>query len=216
MPGDIGPAYLVETERLSMRCLGPDDAPAVRAALDRSDAYLRPWIPFMKDEPRSLAQTASWLGEHRARFDLGEYFRYGVFERQSGELVGENMLLDRVGPHAFEIGYLTYLGYEGRGYSNEATCAVIRLAFEIHGVDRVEIHCAPENEPSAAIPARLGFEHEATLKRRAWDTDGVVRDLMIWSLFADAFPGGPASQCPMRAWDALGSELVLSGGQHEA
>lgn len=203
------PAYRIETERLLLRCLGPEDTPAVRAALDRSDQHLRPWIPFMKDEPRSLAETAGALRQHRARFDLGEYFRYGVFERDGGALVGENMLLDRVGQGGLEIGYLTYLGFEGRGYASEATCAMVRAAFEVHGVDRVEIHCAPENAASAAIPARLGFTHEATLRRRAWDTDGVVRDLMIWTLFVSEYPDSPARQAAMQAWDGQGEKLSL-------
>lgn len=162
----------------------------------------------MKDEPRTLVQTANWICQHRAHFDLNEYFRYGVFESGSGELVGENMLLNRVGPNAFEIGYLTYLGFEGRGYANEATCAMVRIAFEIHGVERIEIHCAPENAASSAIPERLGFKHEATLRKRAHDTDGVVRDLMLWSLLEDEYPGSPASQSPITAYDCIGQKML--------
>lgn len=203
------PADRIETKRLLLRCLGPEDAPAVRAALDHSDQHLRPWIPFMKDEPRNLAQTADALRQHRAHFDLGEYFRYGVFEREGEVLVGENMLLDRVGQGGLEIGYLTYLGFQGKGYASEATCAMVRAAFELHSVDRVEIHCAPENAASVAIPERLGFTHEATLKRRAWDTDGVVRDLMIWTLFVSDYPGSAAQQSAMQAWDGKGEKLFM-------
>ena len=100
-------AYRVETERLVLRCWSPEDAPALRAALDKSDTHLRPWIPFMKDEPRSLAQTVDWLREIRAAFDRSENFRFGVFLSDDGDLVGENMLLTRQGPEALEIGYLT-------------------------------------------------------------------------------------------------------------
>lgn len=205
---ELKPAYRIETGRLLLRCWEPADAAALRAALDKSDQHLRPWIPFMKDEPRTLEQTAEWLRGHRAAFDQGKFHRYGVFERESGALVGENMLLDRVGPGGLEIGYLTHLGFEGRGYAREATCAMIRAAFEIHAMDRVEIHCAPENAASAAIPARLGFILEATLKRRAHDTDGVVRDLMIWTLFADEYPGSPASEVPLTAYNCL-EEVIL-------
>ena len=47
-------AYRVETPRLVLRCWSPEDAPELRRALDDSDQHLRPWIPFMKDEPRNL------------------------------------------------------------------------------------------------------------------------------------------------------------------
>ena len=201
-------AYRVETERLLLRCWSPEDAPVLRAALDASGAHLRPWIPFMKDEPRSLDKTAEWLGGHRANFDLGQQFRYGVFHRESSALVGENMLLARVGPGGLEVGYWTHVNCGGQGYAREASCAMIRVGFEVAGADRIEIHCAPGNTASAAIPEKLGFTHEATLRRRAPDTEGVVHDLMIWTLFRDAYPSSPAAAVPVTAFDSLGRRLL--------
>ena len=96
-------AYRVETQRLVLRCWSPEDAPELRRALDDSDQYLRPWIPFMKDEPRNLEQTIDWVRMHRSNFDSDQMYRYGVFLRESGELIGENMLLSRVGPGGLEV-----------------------------------------------------------------------------------------------------------------
>lgn len=204
----IRPAYRVETNRLLLRCWQPEDALELRPLLDLSADHLRPWIPFMKDEPRTLQQTADWLAVHRARFDLGEYFRYAVYEQASGALVGENMLLSRIGPDALEVGYWTSVNQGGRGLASEATCAMVKLAFEWHHVSRVELHCAPENLPSAAIAARLGFTHEATLRERAVEPDGRVRDLMIWSLLATEYPGSAAAQQDIRAFDNCGERLL--------
>ncbi|NND45425.1 MAG: GNAT family N-acetyltransferase [Xanthomonadales bacterium] len=201
-------AYRVETERLVLRCWEPADAPALRAALDACDAYLRPWIPFMKDEPRSLAQTTDWLRGHRASFDLGDQFRYGVFDRASGELLGENMLLARVGPGGLEVGYWTHVDQAGRGIASEASSAMIRVGFELMGVDRIEIHCAPGNAASAAVPRKLGFVHEATLRRRVTDTEGALHDLMIWTLFRDDYPASPASRLDFTAYDCAGARLL--------
>lgn len=200
-------AYRIETGRLLLRCWKPADAPALREALGRSDQHLRPWIPFMKDEPRTLEQSAEWLRGHRSAFDLGLNFRYALFERETGTLAGEVVLLDRVGEGGLEIGYLVHVGFGGLGYATEATCALIRVAFELHKVDRIEIHCAPDNEPSAAIPARLGFEHEATLKRRIVDTEGETHDLMVWTLFAADCRASPAGQLKFRAYNCLGEVL---------
>ena len=201
-------AYRVETDRLVLRCWSPGDAPVLRAALDACDAHLRPMIPFMKDEPRSLQQTARWLREIRAAFDLGQMFRYAVFDAKEQKLLCENMLLARVGPGGLEIGYWTHKDAIGRGIANEATCAMIRVAFEIEKVKRVEIMCAPENSASASIPARLGFTHEATLKKRALDSDGEVRDLMVWSLFAEEYPSSPAAKITLRAFNCMGEIII--------
>ena len=200
-------AYRVETGRLVLRCWSPGDAPVLRAALDACDAHLRPMIPFMKDEPRSLQQTALWLRGHRAAFDLGQMYRYAVYDASEQTLLGENMLLSRVGPGGLEIGYWTHKDATGKGIATEASSAMIRVAFEIEKVKRVEIMCAPENKASASIPSRLGFTHEATLKKRALDSDGETRDLMVWSLFAEDFPSSPAADITFRAFNCMG-ELI--------
>jgi RimJ/RimL family protein N-acetyltransferase len=201
-------AYRVETERLVLRCWSPGDAPVLRAALDVCDAHLRPWIPFMKDEPRTLQQTIQWLGGHRAAFDTGTMYRYAVFDKAEQNLLGENMLMARVGPGGLEIGYWTHKDAAGHGFATEATCAMIRVAFDIEKARRVEIMCAPENRASASIPARLGFTHEATLKERFIDTCGLWRDLMVWSLFAEDDPSSPAAGFSYRAFDCLGEVIA--------
>ena len=201
-------AYRVETERLLLRCWSPEDAPALRVALDKSSKHLRPWIPFMKDEPRTLEQTVDWLRQHRANFDTDEMYRYGVFNHRDNTLLGENMLLPRVGPGGLEVGYWTHVNSGGHGYATEASCAMIRVAFEVAGAKRVEIHCAPDNPASAAIPKKLGFRHEATLKDRYPDTGGGIHDLMIWTLFAADYPASPAINVSVSAFACTGSRIL--------
>ena len=201
-------AYRIETNRLVLRCWSPEDAPCLRATLDTCDAHLRPWIPFMKEEPRTLEQTAQWLRGHRAAFDLGQFYRYAVFDSDEKNLLGENMLLSRVGPGGLELGYWTHKDAVGQGFANEASCAMIRVAFEIEKVDRVEIMCAPENRASAAIPAKLGFTHEATLMRRALDTEGKNLDLMVWSLFQADYALSLASTVKFQAFDCMGEAIT--------
>jgi len=201
-------AYRVETERLVLRCWSPEDAPRCRAALDVCDDHLRPMIPFMKDEPRTLQQTAQWLRGHRAAFDLDQMYRYAIFDASEQKLLGENMLLARVGPGGLEIGYWTHKDAIGKGIATESTCAMIRVAFEIEKMERVEIMCSPENSASASIPAKLGFTHEATLKKRALDSEGDVCDLMVWSLFAVDYPSSPAAGTVIRAFDCMGDAIM--------
>jgi len=54
----------------------------------------------------------------------------------------------------------------------------------------------------------LGFAHEATLKKRGLDSEGRNCDLMIWSLFADDYPGSPAAKVPYRAFDCMGEQIT--------
>lgn len=210
LPGTHGPAYRFETGRLRGRCWEPGDAPALRVALDENDRHLRPWIPWMREEPKPLAGTLQKLRNARAAFDSDTDYRYGLhLSDGSPSVVGEVALLGRVGPDALEIGYWIDHRLSGRGLATEAAAAVVRLAFEVRGMQRVEIHHSAENAASGAVPRKLGFTLDATLRRRAHDADDVVRDLSVWTLFADEYARSPARRQPLRAWDALGTAFEL-------
>lgn len=201
------PAYSLRTERISARCWDPTDAPLVRVVLDASDAHLRPWIPFMKEEPRSLEDTARRIRSLRANFDSDKEYRYALFEPDRRTLIGGVGLFRRIGPNAVELGYWIGVAHNGKGYASEASAAAVRLAFEVEKVDRVEIHIDAPNTASRRVPEKLGFTHEATLARRSIDDAGRQYDLMIWTMFADEYPGSPASKLPMKAFDCLGRVL---------
>ncbi|MHC5062801.1 MAG: GNAT family N-acetyltransferase [Planctomycetota bacterium] len=203
------PAYRISTDRLLLRCWAPADGILLRESLDASDAHLRPWIPFMRDEPRSLEATVRFVREHRAMFDRDENYRYAVFDLEGSTLLGEVMLLNRAGPGAQEIGYWMDVRHSGKGYCSEAVEALVRVGFEINQVERLEIHCSPENQASVKIAAKLGFEHEATLKERFRNPAGELGDTVIWTMFAKAYPGSPASKRSIECCDAAG-KLQLS------
>jgi len=57
---------------------------------------------------------------------------------------------------------------------------------------RVEIRCDPDNLRSRAIPNRLGFTEEGTLRQVAWQYDHFL-DLVVYSLLADEW-GKKSSQ----------------------
>lgn len=200
-------AYRIETERLVMRCWELEDAAAWRALLDADDQHLRPWIPFMRDEPRSAEDTEAWISSHREDLLAGRNHRYPILTRD-GRLIGETGLYTRAGEGALETGYLLASEHCGRGYAREAASAMVRLAFEFHQVDRVEIHCAPENTASARLPEALGFGLEATLRRRLVDSEGALHDGMLWTLFADAYPASHARELPLRVLAADGALLL--------
>src|SRR2546429_7509923 len=82
------PPYRIETERLVIRCWEPQDAPLLKEAIDSSLDHLRPWMPWAREEPQSLAQKVELLRHFRGRFDLGKEFVVGVFSADEGEVVG--------------------------------------------------------------------------------------------------------------------------------
>jgi RimJ/RimL family protein N-acetyltransferase len=75
-------------------------------------------------------------------------------------------------------------------------------------VQRVEIHCDPANVRSAAVPRKLGYSLEATLRRRTLTPEGNPRDTMIWTLFDDEYPNSPAACADVRAFDVVGRRIL--------
>ena len=205
----VDPPYAIRTERLLIRCYEPADAPALKEAVDSSIEHLLPWMPWAQFEPQSLEEKVALLRSFRGRFDLGEDFVYGVFAPDGSQVLGGTGLHTRLGEGAFEIGYWIREGRIGEGLATELSAALTRVAFEVCGVDRVEIRVDPANERSAAVPRKLGFGEEATLRRRLpAGEDGEPRDVIVFTLFRDGFAGTPAASAELEAFDALGTRVL--------
>jgi RimJ/RimL family protein N-acetyltransferase len=188
-----------------LRCWEPRDAPLLAEAIESSVDELRPWMPWAADEPKSLAERVALLRRFRGQFDLGDDFVYGIFEPDEAAVLGGTGLHPRVGPTAFEIGYWIRSTSAGAGLATEAAGALTRIAFELCDVDRVEIRTDPANQPSRAIPRKLGYLEEATLRRRLEYPE--PRDVVVYSMFRDSLAGTPASTASFEAFDALGERI---------
>jgi RimJ/RimL family protein N-acetyltransferase len=215
-----GPAYRIETERLVLRCYEPRDAAALKAAIDSSLDHLRPFIPWARDEPQTLDQKVTLLRGFRAKFDGGEDRIFGVFDAGERELLGGCGLHCRAGEGGRDLGYWIAAQHARRGYATEASRAVVRAAFEIDGLERVELHCEPENAASRALAAKLGFHHDGTLRAKLPSGSGPFRDCMVWSMLRAEYPSSPCATAAIRAFDAIGRAIEvedrLGGGSSPA
>jgi RimJ/RimL family protein N-acetyltransferase len=203
-----GPAYRIQTARLVIRCWDPKDAPLLKQAIDDNIEHLLPWMTWARQEPETLQAKIERLRLFRGKFDLGQDFAFGVFAPDETLVLGGAGLHTRAGEGAREIGYWIHRGHLNHGLATEVAAALTRAAFEIECVDRVEIHCDPQNARSAAVPRKLGFALEATLRRRLPQGDGNLRDTMVWSLFSDTYPASPAAGMVIQAFDAVGRRII--------
>lgn len=203
----VNPAYRIETKRLVIRCYDPADAPLLAESITESVEHLRPWMPWAHAEPEPITEKIQRLKRFRGMFDLGQNFVYGIFNPQGTKLVGGTGLHPRLGDHELEIGYWIHRDYINQGLVTESTAALVRVAFEIVRVHRIEIHCDPGNVASAAIPRKLGFTHEGTLRAK---TPFLSRwsDSMIWGLLEAEYPKTPAAQAEIKVFDADGRQIL--------
>ncbi len=201
------PPYRIETARTVLRCWQPTDAQMLKVAIDASLEHLRPWMPWAMSEPTPLQTKVERIRFWRANFDLDKDYVYGIFNQDETSVLGGTGLHTRLGKNVFEIGYWIHADHVNRGLATEIAAALTRVAFALPQTDRVEIHCDPANVRSASVPRKLGYRHEATLRRRAVRSDGQPRDTMIWSIFADDFANSPAASTPVRMYDVTGAAI---------
>ena len=203
-----GPAYRIHTARLILRCMNPEDAELFQQAVEENTDHLRPWMSWMRHEPRDLDAKMERLRELRSNFDGNRDFVYGLFDREESRILGATGLQTRQGEDAREVSFWVHREYNGRGFATEVASSLVRVAFEVDKVRRVELHCDPRNTPSARIAEKLGFSHEATLKERQRTAQGKLRDTMIWTLFEEQYRQSPARDSAIEAYDALGRRLL--------
>jgi RimJ/RimL family protein N-acetyltransferase len=197
------PPRRIRTERLLLRPYGPADAPLLKDAVDSSLAHLREFIEFAWFAPEPLGAVEKRVDEVRRNFEDGVGWTYALLAPDGSELFGGAGLHRRVGPEALEIGYWLRASRVGQGFATEAAAALTRVSFECCGVVRTEIHIDPANTASLAIPVRLGYTHDATLRRRLppMRPGEERRDAEIFSLLDDEYPASPSAALPVEWLD---------------
>jgi RimJ/RimL family protein N-acetyltransferase len=206
-PQFSNPAYRIETRRLLVRCYNPSDAPMLAKSITENVEHLRPWMPWVYAEPEPIEEKVQRLKRFRGMFDLGQNFVYGIFDPEDTRLLGGTGFHPRSGESELEIGYWIHRDFVNQGLVTECTAALVKVAFELIHVHRIEIHCDPANVASAAIPRKLGFSHEGTLRAK---TPFLERwsDSMIWGLLENEYPESPSSKAEIKAFDADGQQVL--------
>jgi RimJ/RimL family protein N-acetyltransferase len=192
----------IRTSRVILRPWRAEDAAALEPILATSWEHLGPWIPRRVAEHAPVPLLAQRLSGFEEDFAATKAWRYGMFSIENGELLGEIDLFPRNedGRSSYdtadrvEIGYWLRADVTGRGLVTEAVQAVLSVATALPRISRAEIRCNARNLPSAAIPQRLGFTLEATVREPTPAPGQDETDLQIWAL---------ALQNPRRS-DAVG------------
>lgn len=199
--------YRIETDRLVIRCWEPSDAVLLKEAIDCSIDHLLPWMPWAKGEPQTIEEKIELLRLFRGNYDLGKDFVLGVFNRDGSRVLGGSGMHTRQGPNEREIGYWVRADEGGRGIITEAVRAIARVAFEIEGIDRLEIRCDPENLASRRVAEKSGFSLDAELPRRRLPGEEVLRNTLVYSRWPEGIDDENDLSAIYRAFDAMGREL---------
>ena len=141
-----------------------------------------PWVVGM----HSVADEEEYVRFSHVGWEDYKQFDYGIFvgERYVGNCGAHTIAWEH---DRAEIGYWIAGEFEGKGYMSEAVKLLEEELFRM-GFHRVEIHCDPENQRSAAVPKRCGYTLEATLKDHKVE-HGKRRGTLIWAKLSPSSRG---------------------------
>jgi ribosomal-protein-serine acetyltransferase len=166
---------------LELRPLRLADARALFAQVDANRARLRRWLPW-PDANRSPADSRAYILRMRAQAKAGVGQSYGLWWKD--RLVGVAGFNWIDGPNrTAALGYWLAGEAEGHGLMTAAVTTLLRHGFRALGLNRVEIRAGVRNRRSRAIPERLGFRREGTLRQAEWVNDRFV-DHAVYGLLA--------------------------------
>ncbi|MCO4762185.1 MAG: GNAT family N-acetyltransferase [Myxococcales bacterium] len=163
-----------------LRCPEPDrDTPVAFAAVSADRERLQHWLPWVpaidteEAERTFLEKVVRW-------WDEDAQFHWLMFDKETFAYIGI------IGPHrvewahgTVELGYWLVADFEGEGRMSEAVTAVEKTLFAM-GFHRIEIRCSANNARSAAIPNRLGYTLDGTLRENRVE-HGQRTDTQIWA-----------------------------------
>lgn len=206
-----GPAYRIETARTRLCCLEPKHTEAVGRAVLASLDHLRPWMAWAVHEPSSFEERLERMRTSRGHFDLGSDYSYAIFDSAQGELLGVIAL--KLGPDVDEreLGYWLHHAHCGKGIALEAALAVVRVGFDIEGLENIDLRTDPDNVRSARLAEKLGFLGPVLDPLSTPTADGAKRDTLVYSMPRVAYARSAARRAPITAYDVLERRIPLPG-----
>ncbi|MFC7688019.1 GNAT family N-acetyltransferase [Ureibacillus sp. GCM10028918] len=169
-------------EEINLRLVTERDAEEIFQMIDSSRTHLREWLGWL-DYSTKVQDTLVNIKNNLIQFLSNEGLDTAIVFK--GKIVGKIGFnkINKANKTAY-VGYMLDEAFQGKGIMTRATKAIVKIAFEEYGLNKVEIHVATENIKSRNIPKRLGFKEEGTIRSAEWLYDHYV-DHVVYGMLRD-------------------------------
>lgn len=174
-------ALQVDSE-VAIGLLQTHHAETIFAKVDENRTHLRTWLPWV-DPTKNPEAVRTFI--ERSLQDFAQHSNPACGIWYQGEFVGGIGMhtIDRKN-HATSLGYWLAASHQGKGIVTRACMGMIDYAFHDLNLNRIVIEAAVNNHKSRAIPQRLGFTEEGTLRQSRYLYDRYV-DMVQYGLLAE-------------------------------
>ena len=180
----------------------------LKKAIDESLPELRLWMPWAIAEPEPLENKEVRLSNIERQFVEGTDFMFGVFSLNETEVLASTGLHTRLEDNAREIGYWVHSHHARRGIATEIVQALMKVAFEVENLQRLEIRCDERNVASYRVAEKAGFTLKEVLPYSMKDVNGVLRNTMVWQLSQAYYKQKQQPPLTIAAFDVNGLTLL--------
>lgn len=169
-------------DELSLRLVEMRDAKRIFELTDQSREYLKEWLPWL-DYTLKVEDTEDFIKMGRTNFVESKSMNTVIlYKEEIAGLAGFNEISNS--NKTAKIGYWLGQGYQGHGIMTRVAKTLTDYAIDTLKMNKVEIRVATENTKSRAIPERLGFTEEGTIRRAEWLYDRYV-DHVVYGVLAE-------------------------------
>lgn len=172
---------VLDTKRLRLRAFNLSDAPDVqRLAGHKAVAATTALIPH----PYPDGAAATWIDTHHAKWTAREELILAITLKTTGELLGSISLRFAVASEWAEFGYWMGLPHWNKGYTTEATRALLDYGFGSLGLNRIQAHHMAGNDASGRVMEKAGLSREGC-SPQAIKKNGQFHDLIFYGILRE-------------------------------
>jgi ribosomal-protein-serine acetyltransferase len=169
-----------DSEDSHLRLLEEADAAELHRLIEANRADLALWLPWAAAQ--TLDDTLGFVrGTRRQVADNAGFQAAVVVEGRIAGVIGYHSV--DWANRSTDLGYWLGEEYRGRGTMTAAVRLLVDHSHSSWGLNRVEIRAAVGNRRSRAIPERLGFREEGTLRQAERIGDRYL-DCVVYSKLA--------------------------------
>jgi len=150
------------TDDSYLRLLEEADARELHGLIEANRAYLAPWLPWAAGQ--TFEDTLDFIRGTQSQAQENEGFQTAIVTEKGIAGVIGYVNLDWSN-RSTRVGYWLDEGQQGRGTMAAAVRLLVDHALRVWQLNRVEIIVAAGNRRSRAIPERLDFREEGTLRQ---------------------------------------------------
>jgi len=163
-------SFHIETERLYLRELTPNDAPFAYE-LNLDEEVLR----YTGDEPFESIEAAREFLEKYDHYRKYGFGRWAVVSKSDNEILGWCGLKYSEDLDEFDIGFRFFKKHWNSGYATESAAACLKIGFETFSMKTIVGRARKENLASIRVLEKLGLTYSKSYEEdsESWKVYGI-------------------------------------------